>query len=129
MPYYCLPTKVDIYESFKPRTKLDYSDNWNTRYPKLKDIPDATKLWNVPMGRRFFEQLRNMDVYKTITRYKGPVQIVHGSKDAVVPLSYSEKAMKLYLMAHLGVIPGAGHRFKPEERKVSNQIVKEFLSK
>lgn len=104
-------------------------DNWNQRYPKVTDIPDTTRLWNVPMGRRFFEQLRTMDVYKTITKYQGPVQIIHGSKDAVVPLSYSEEAMKRYKQAHLGVIPGAGHGFKPKEREVSNQFVKEFLSK
>ncbi|MFM2292784.1 MAG: hypothetical protein RIS29_2597 [Bacteroidota bacterium] len=103
-------------------------DNWNQRYPNIKDIPDVTKLWNIPLGRRFFEQLRDIDVYKTITDYKGPVQIVHGSKDAVVPLSYSEKAMKLYKQAHLGVIPGAGHGFKPSERETSNLFVKEFLS-
>lgn len=104
-------------------------DNWNTRYPDVKNIPDTTKLWNVPLGRTFFIQLRDINVYKTITKYKGPVQIIHGSKDAVVPLSYSEEAMKLYKQAHLGVIPGAGHGFNPREREVSNLFVKEFLSR
>lgn len=107
---------------------LNIPDNWNHRYPKRNDIPDTTSLWNVPMGRRFFEELRTMDVAKTILRYKGPVQIIHGSKDAVVPLSSSEKAMKHYASASLGVIPGAGHGFKPEEREVSYLFVKEFLS-
>ncbi len=102
-------------------------DNWNSRYPKVKDIPEVTKLWNVPLGRDFFLELRKMNVYKTITKYKGPVQIVHGSKDPIVPLSYSERAMKEYKDAHLGVIPGAGHGFKPEERRVSNLFVREFL--
>lgn len=103
-------------------------DNWNSRYKTVKDIPDTTKVWNVPLGRRFFEELRGMDVYKSITKYKGPVMIVHGSKDKVVPLSYSEKAMKLYKNAHLGVIPGAGHGFNPSQRRVSEQFVSEFLS-
>lgn len=104
-------------------------DNWNSRYHKAADIPDTTAVWNVPLGRRFFEELRHMNVYKAITRYKGPVQIIHGSKDKVVPLSYSERAMKLYNDAHLGVIPGAGHGFKPAERRISNQFVGEFLSR
>lgn len=108
---------------------LSIPDNWNKRYPSVKDIPDTTKLWNVPLGRRFFEQLRNMDVFSAITRYEGPVQIIHGSQDAVISLNYSEEAMKRYKKAHLGVIPGAGHGFKPKEREVSNQFVKEFLSK
>lgn len=104
-------------------------DNWNSRYRRAKDIPDTTLVWNVPLGRRFFEELRDMNVYKTITKYEGPVLIVHGSKDRVVPLSYSERAMKLYRDAHIGVIPGAGHGFKPAERRVSNMFVGEFLSR
>ncbi len=104
-------------------------DNWNSRYKKEKDIPEVTNLWNVPLGRNFFMELRNMDVYKTIVKYTGPVQIIHGSKDQIVPLSYSERAMKEYKDAHLGVIPGAKHGFSPEERKVSNLFVKEFLEK
>lgn len=107
---------------------LSIPDNWNKRYPEVTDIPDTTKLWNVALGRRFFVQLRHMDVYKAITEYNGPVQIIHGSKDAVIPLSYSEEAMKQYTHAHLGVIPGAGHGFRPFEREISNQFVKEFLT-
>jgi len=104
-------------------------DNWNSRYKTEAEIPDITELWDVPIGRRFFMELRDMDVYGLISRYQGPVQIVHGSKDAIVPLSYSEEAMKRYRNAHIGVIPGAGHGFNPKEREISNQFVKEFLTK
>lgn len=104
-------------------------DNWNGRYPRKADIPDTTKVWNVPLGRRFFEELHGMNVYKTATRYKGPVMIIHGSKDNIVPLDYSERAMKMYRNAHIGVIPGAGHGFKPAERRVADMFVSEFLSR
>ena len=29
-------------------------DNWNSRYPQVSDIPDTTKVWQVPIGRQFF---------------------------------------------------------------------------
>ena len=102
-------------------------DNWNSRYKTEAEIPDTTKVWNVPIGQRFFKELRDIDVYGKITDYRGPVQIIHGSKDPVVPVEYSEEAMKKYHNAHIGVIPGAGHGFKPDERAVSNRFVKEFL--
>ena len=102
-------------------------DNWNNHYPEEEAIPDTTRLWGVPLGRHFFQELREINVYETIIRYEGPVQIVHGSKDAIVPLSYSEEAMKRYQNAHIGVIPGAGHGFTPEQRAVSNSFIKEFL--
>lgn len=104
-------------------------DNWNSRYPKTSDIPEVTSLWNVPLGRQFFMELRKYDVYKHITKYTGPVQIIHGSKDDVVPLSYSERAMKEYKDAHLGVIPGAKHGFNKEERLLADKFVREFLDK
>ncbi len=79
-------------------------------------------------GRNFFLELRKMkDVYKKATCYEGPVQIIHGNKDSIVPLSDSERLMKLYRQAHIGVIPGAGHGFNAEQRKVSNAFVHEFL--
>lgn len=102
-------------------------DDWNKRYKTDAEIPDTTNMWNVLLGRNFFMELRDFDVYGTICRYEGPVQIIHGSKDPIVPLSYSERAMKLYKNAHIGVIPGAGHGFNPEQRAVSNRFVKEFL--
>ena len=104
-------------------------DNWNCRYPSASDIPDTTRIWGVALGRRFFDELRTMDVWNTIFRFEGPVQIVQGSKDAVVAVRDSERAMKLYKDGHLGIIPGAGHGFKPAERVVSNAFVREFLER
>ncbi|WP_024992911.1 alpha/beta hydrolase family protein [Phocaeicola paurosaccharolyticus] len=102
-------------------------DNWNKRYPQTNDILDTTFVWKVPIGKRFFMELRDMNVYDMITRYNGPVKIIHGSKDVVVPLSYSEKVTKLYDKAQLNVITGAGHGFKPDERIISNKFIYEFL--
>jgi fermentation-respiration switch protein FrsA (DUF1100 family) len=104
-------------------------DNWNTRYPNLSDIPDTTRLWNVPMGRRFFTEIRDMDVFKRIGKYKRPVLIVQGDKDPVVSMKDSERAVKIYKDACLHVIPGAGHGFKPHEFDESIDQIVQFLNK
>lgn len=103
-------------------------DNWNDRYPTVESIPDTTRVWNVPVGRRFFLETRNMHPYELISTYTGPVLIVHGDKDNIVPLSYSEKLVGIYKCATLKVIPDAGHGFSSEQRKVSNRFVHEFLT-
>ncbi len=103
-------------------------DNWNERYRTVAEIPDTTRFWDVSLGKRFFMELRDLDVYGTISGYEGPVSIIHGSEDPVVPPSYSEEAVKRYKNAHLEIIAGAGHGFNPEERVISNKIVKEFLT-
>lgn len=102
-------------------------DNWNTRYPKETDIPDTTRLWRVPLGRRFFMELRDIDVFKTISKFRKPVLIVQGDADAVVSMEDSRRAVKLYKDARLYVIPGAGHGFKPEEQQLSQEQIKTFL--
>ena len=91
------------------------------------EIPDTTYLWDVPLGRRFFLELRDIEVFKTLKKYKRPVLIVQGDKDPVVRMEDSRRAVKTYKNARLHVIPGAGHRFKPEEQAQSLREIKAFL--
>lgn len=103
-------------------------DNWNARYPRLEDIPDTTRLWDVPMGRRFFTEICDMKPYEEIGKYKKPVLIIHGDADPIVPIDYSSRAVKVYKNARLHTIPKAGHGFKPHEMQQSLEWIKEFLS-
>lgn len=102
-------------------------DNWNERYPTVNAIPDTTRLWNVPMGRRYFEEIRGLNPYKEIVKYKKPVLIIHGDMDRVVPLSYSQRAAKVYKKARLEVIERAGHGFKPAERAKAFEYIRVAL--
>ncbi|MBQ6064482.1 MAG: alpha/beta fold hydrolase [Prevotella sp.] len=103
-------------------------DNWNKRYPQIEDIPDTTRLWNVPMGRRFFEELRGLDAFRTMKKFQKPVLIVQGDADHVVLMEDSRRAVKTYKDARLHVIPGAGHGFKPKERAEAMELIKSFLT-
>ena len=102
-------------------------DNWNERYPTEAEIPDTTRMWNVPLGRRYFLEARKIDVFKTIRKFKRPVLIVQGDKDPIVSMDDSRRAVKTYKDARLHVIPGAGHGFKPDEQQQSLEQIKEFL--
>ena len=103
-------------------------DNWNDRYPNIEDIPEVSEIWGVKLGRKFMLDIRPMKPFETIGKYKGKVLIVHGTDDKVVPLDYSRRAQSTYQNAELKIIDKAGHGFKPEERVLSNQYVREFLS-
>ena len=102
-------------------------NNWNSRYPKLEEIPDTTRLWNVPMGRRFFEELRGMDAFRTMKKFQKPVLIIQGDADQVVSMDDSRRAVKTYKNARLHVIPGAGHGFRPKERQEAIEQIKQFI--
>ena len=102
-------------------------DNWNARYPREEDIPDTTLMWNVPLGRRYFTEVRAIRPFDIIKRYRRPVLIVQGDKDPVVSMDDSRRAVALYRHARLHVIPGAGHGFRPHEFAESMSQIESFL--
>ena len=105
-------------------------DNWRERYPRTEDIKDVTELWGVKMGRRFFEEIRDMHPLDVIGRYRGPVLIVQGDADRVVSMDDSRRAQQLYRPGtRLHVIPGAGHGFKPQEFRQETEQLEKFLEK
>jgi hypothetical protein len=104
-------------------------DNWNSRYPKLEDIPDTTRLWNVPMGRRYFEEIRKLDPFRTMKKFQKPVLIIQGDADKIVSMEDSRRAVKTYKNARLHVIPGAGHGFRPKERKEAIEQIQSFIKR
>lgn len=103
-------------------------DNWNARYPRVEDIPEVSEIWGVKLGKKFMMDIRPMKPYETIGRYQGPVLIVHGTDDKVVPVDYSRRAQQTYRNATLKIIDKAGHGFTPQERTLSNQYVRDFLT-
>lgn len=102
-------------------------DDWNQRYPDIKEIPDTTWLWDVPLGRRFFTEIRDMNVFTDMERFDGKVLIIQGDEDPIVSLEDSQRAVGLYQNAHLHIIPGAGHGFKPDEFEEQLMQMRRFL--
>lgn len=103
-------------------------DNWNSRYVQTSDIPDTTHIWKVPVGKRFFMELRDMDPFQSIGDYKRPVLLIHGDADNIVPVEYSRRAVQLYEDAQLYEIPKAGHGFKGKDFKYELELMKRFLT-
>lgn len=102
-------------------------DNYNGSFRSAEEIPDTTYVWKVPLGRRFFSELRDMRPYEEMKKYTRPVLILHGDKDPVTPLAGSEKALRTYPDARLEVIPDAGHGFGPDDFRRSADCIAAFL--
>lgn len=62
----------------------------------------------------YAEALVDYNVFEHIGAFPGDVLIVHGSKDFIVPCSYSEEAAALYRSCELFLIEGASHGFNDE---------------
>ncbi len=76
-------------------------------------LPDGgVDLEGVTLGRPFYEELKEWDLYEGISSYKGPVLILHGDRDESVPLEWGRRYLQVYgASARLHSIRGANHVF------------------
>lgn len=101
------------------------------------NIPEKLRCGPMVLGRRYVEDVINMDPFEEIKDYPGNVLIVHGTKDGIVKPRYSERAYESYLRARdekggggklqLKFIDGAGHGFLKRQDKTAIGYLKEFL--
>lgn len=79
-----------------------------------ENIPDIIETPRMRLGRKFAEDVINMDAFECCKHFSKPVLIVHGIEDYVVTVDYSEKAAVLYKDCTLKEIHG-DHGFNTEE--------------
>ena len=74
-------------------------------------FPETVSIMGVKVSRMYDEDATSFNLYDMLLQYPGPVLILHGDKDPIVPLRYSEKAAETFPNAQLIVYPGQGHGF------------------
>lgn len=95
-------------------------------FPDPKQMPDTYDM-RVTVGKGFLEMLWGFDFYSNITQYRGPVLLLHGTGDHVVPSGYSVKAVNAYSNAHLELIADAEHGFTGGYFKYAVRCIVDFL--
>ena len=70
------------------------------------------KVFGISLGKAFYSHARKIDVYRKAAEYPGPVLLIHGTEDPVVPISCSERALSVCRDARLIRMPGAGHGYE-----------------
>ena len=74
-------------------------------------IPEMLYKDDLELSGDYIRVVQTIHVEDEIERYEGPVLIVHGDADDVVPYFYAEKAAELYKNATLVPVHGADHCF------------------
>lgn len=79
-------------------------DPWN--------LPEYVQLFgNLRLGRGYIETARDLPIYEVASHYAGPVLVLHGTADRVVPYTYGERFAKEMPAAHIEIIQGDDHGF------------------
>ena len=97
-------------------------------FKSVDDIPASYFYRWMSVGKVYFEKLLDYDIYDEISSYDKDVLIIHGDKDDIVPLSYSQKAVEVYSSANLKVIEGASHGFYDDEFVEAMQYIENYLN-
>ncbi len=92
-------------------------------------FPETSNVMGITISHKYNEAAVSFDLYEHIRTYTGPVLILHGDKDPIVPLSYSERARDVYENAELIVYPGQGHGFMGSYRDQGKETEAEFFRK
>lgn len=99
-------------------------------------IPDGARarleagvreVFGIRLGEAFDREAKDIDVYGILPAYRGPVLIIHGDRDEIVPLRYSERALSVYGDAELIVMPGAGHGYEGDDSAAAREYSVAFV--
>lgn len=79
------------------------------------------------LGREYLLTTQQLDIYGTAAAYKGPVLLLHGSRDGIVPMWCSERFKKTYGdLATLQVVEGENHTITRHRKEVVASTVAFF---
>ena len=93
------------------------------------DPPEYVRCFKMmKLGREYLLSTQQLDIYGTAQAYKGPVRIIHGKEDNLVPMWCSEDFKRTYGdAAELLVVEGENHRISKKTKRVA-ELVAEFFS-
>ena len=83
---------------------------FNARFDP-KDPPEYIRCWGMyKLGREYLVTTQQLDIYGTAAAYGGPVLLLHGDRDGIVPMWCSERFLQTYGdHATLRVVEGETH--------------------
>ena len=93
-----------------------------------KDPPEYIRCFHhFKLGRNYLLQTQELDIYGVSAGFHGPVCIIHGSRDGIVPLWCSEKYTEIYSNSGMHIVEGENHLIIRKRREVIG-IILDFLN-
>lgn len=98
-------------------------------FDSLDVVPDQFMFngW-ILVGRNYAADVWNYDTFGEMANFEKPVLILHGDRDTMVDISYSERAAESYPDAEFHVLRGAGHGFYGSSFNTAMEYIWEYLN-
>lgn len=75
------------------------------------ELPPRMDGQTLKVGKRYIDTAMNLPIYETAANYTGPVLILHGTHDRIVPYTYSERYHEKLVNSQLRLISDEDHTF------------------
>ena len=100
---------------------------FNARFDPA-DPPEFIRCWGMmKLGREYLLTTQQLDIYGTAAAYQGPVLLLHGTKDTIVPMWCSEKYLETYgSRATLVKVDGENHLITRRKKEIIDRTVAFF---
>ena len=83
--------------------------------PDRNSLPEAFPIMGMDVSGDFLRSCYDYDFFEHIPAFPKEVLLFHGDADTAVPLSYSQRAARLFPHCELRIIRGGGHGFVGEQ--------------
>lgn len=101
------PAAVLRDDAIRGNTQGARYDPWNLK-GEYVELP-----WGgFKLGRKYIESALNLPIYETAWQYDGPVLVIQGTHDRIVPYTYAERYKEGYKNCTLKLIPDEDHSFR-----------------
>lgn len=125
------PGKVDRLVLFYPALCIpDDARAGKMMFAKFdpQNLPQRFRCGPMKLGRCYPGDVIDMDPFREIQSYHGPVLIVHGTEDRIVAPDYSRRAMEGYANGELRMIEGGAHGFSGKQDAEAIGYLRDFAS-
>lgn len=104
-------------------------DDVHEMFDSPEEIPETHRLLGMLLGQRYFLDTWDQEPYALIQEYGKDILLIHGSRDSIVPLPYSDKLAETVENVEYHVIQGADHGFLGEDFAQAVSYIEDFLNR
>ena len=90
---------------------FNINDLITAEFSSPEDVPESVTIFDQTVSRKYFVDAMNEPIREDMKQYAGPVLLLHGSNDPIVPAQCSLDAAELFPDAEVHLIEGAEHGF------------------
>ncbi len=103
----------------------DY-DDVHEMFDSQEEIPETHSLLGLRLGNRYFVDIWDQEPYERIKEYGKNILLIHGDRDSIVPISYSDKLAETIDYVEYHVIRGADHGYLGEDFDLAVSYIRDF---